>query len=495
MATNTPSYPGFDAFNRVTDIPWTKTTSGDIAHLKYGYDLASNRTHRQDAKASSAHLNEVYTYDGMQRLQSFARGTSTLGTIVTSPKLQQCWDLDATGNWSTYTNSDYGTPLNSLVQRRTSNSANEIVDLEQSVGAFWNPPVYDRNGNALEFPQAVAPTQDGEAHYDAWNRLATLSYDLVSENYRFVYDGLNRRTNTNIYDGGGTLLDVRMYFYSDQWQVLEERLKSAYSVADRQFVWGLRYIDDLVLRDRSVSGTLDERYYNLADANWNTVALVDSSSSANVVQRFNYTPYGVPTFLDASFVASTNTKDWETLYCGYRYEVATGLTNARERWLHALLGCWLALDRLDYKAGDLKRLRYLFNNPLSWTDPFGLDCFAKGKCTLQYATPVKKSNPRYIDNTPTFTCPGSTDPKKPDFQRIDVWRLDISSGFNPNHLRLEVFCVRCVPDATSPCQGDCVPDKTNVKKRLPIYSSDATKIIRYEDYEDQEPVCKCLDRA
>jgi hypothetical protein len=36
-----PSYPGFDAFNRVTDLPWSKTTSGDIAHLKYGYDLAA----------------------------------------------------------------------------------------------------------------------------------------------------------------------------------------------------------------------------------------------------------------------------------------------------------------------------------------------------------------------------------------------------------------------------------------------------------------------
>jgi hypothetical protein len=94
---------------------------------------------------------------------------------------------------------------------------------------------------------------------------------------------LNRRTRTT--STVSTTVSTRHFYYSDQWQVLEERVGTTGSSAtiDRQFVWGLRYIDDLILRDRSNGGTLNERYYNVADANWNTVALVDSTISANVV--------------------------------------------------------------------------------------------------------------------------------------------------------------------------------------------------------------------
>ena len=64
--------------------------------------------------------------------------------------------------------------------------------------------------------------------------------------------------------------------------MLEERLGSS---TERQNVWGLRYIDDLVIRDRdadSNSGTgnygksgsgLEERLYGLQDPNWNVVTV------------------------------------------------------------------------------------------------------------------------------------------------------------------------------------------------------------------------------
>jgi RHS repeat-associated protein len=372
MATSTPSYPGFDAFNRIVDLPWSKSGTGDIARLKYGYDLASNRTYRQDVKAgSSAHLDEAYAYDGMQRLGWMARGHYAADRI-TSPKLQQSWNLDATGNWSGFANTDFGVSSNSLVQNRTSNAANEITGLTTPMGVQWvYPPIYDRNGNMIEFPNLANTASFGDVGYDAWNR-AVLYEDASSLSYVYSYDGLNRRVSTLTYDSSVGLLDSRFYYYSDQWQVIEERTAAAPTVADRQFVWGLRYIDDLVLRDRSHAGTLAERYYNLADANWNTVALVDSSSSANVVQRFNYTPYGVPTFLDASFAASTNLYAWETLYCCYHYETSTGLYLARNRWFNSLLGCWITSDPLGFVSRDGNLRRYVFSNPYKYSDSSGL---------------------------------------------------------------------------------------------------------------------------
>ena len=74
-------------------------------------------------------------------------------------------------------------------------------------------------------------------------------------------------------------------------QVIEERLWGE-STAERQFVWGVRYVDELVLRDRDTTGngTLDERLYALQDANYNVTAITDASGA--VVQRFGYEAYG-----------------------------------------------------------------------------------------------------------------------------------------------------------------------------------------------------------
>ena len=60
-------------------------------------------------------------------------------------------------------------------------------------------------------------------------------------------------------------------------------------------MWGLRYIDDLILRDRdpNADGTLDERLYAFQDPNWNVIALTDVSG--DVQERYAYDAYGMPT--------------------------------------------------------------------------------------------------------------------------------------------------------------------------------------------------------
>ena len=82
------------------DVPWTKTTTGDLAQLAYGYNLASSRTYRNDAKAGS-NFDELYGYDGLQRLLAFARGTLTSGNVapITSPNSSRVgiWTRRATG--------------------------------------------------------------------------------------------------------------------------------------------------------------------------------------------------------------------------------------------------------------------------------------------------------------------------------------------------------------------------------------------------------------
>ncbi|HBO43848.1 MAG TPA: hypothetical protein DD670_07950, partial [Planctomycetaceae bacterium] len=58
---------------------------------------------------------------------------------------------------------------------------------------------------------------------------------------------------------------TRHFYYNDRWQSLEERVESGGQVsghADCRYVWGTRYVDELILRQRDTSspkdGTLDE---------------------------------------------------------------------------------------------------------------------------------------------------------------------------------------------------------------------------------------------
>jgi RHS repeat-associated protein len=375
-------YPGLDLFGRVVNLPWTQSTTGDLAQFNYGYDQASNRTYRQDVKAesASASFDELYSYDGLHRLATTARGTLSSGDAnITSPTLQQSWQLDATGNWSGFSNFDLVTASNTLVQQRASNPANEITAISATVGSAWQTPAYDRNGNMTAIPEPLSPTSAFTGVWDAWNRLIALKSgtNYVESN---VYDGLNRRVMRDIYSSG-TLSESRFFIYSDQWQVLEEYLSTSLTMPVVQWVWGARYIDDCVLRDRSNSGTLNERLYALQDANWNVVALYNPSTSA-VVERYAYTPYGVPLFLNTSFTPLSGNVSgyaWETLYCGYRYDATVGVYVVRNRWFNPPLGCWMRKDPLGLWP-DQNPYRYVRSSPTSRIDPTG-EVFTKGPGT------------------------------------------------------------------------------------------------------------------
>ena len=154
--------------------------------------------------------------------------------------------------------------------------------------------------------------------------------------------------------------------------ILERSTRTGTSTnAERQFVWGLRYIDDLVLRDRDTtgSGTLNERLYGLQDPNWNMVALADSTGA--VQERYSYDAYGIVTFLTPSFgVRFTSAFAWETLYAGYRRDNETALFSVRNRVLDPFVG-WLERDSSGRLTDDANLYRYCGNGPIARIDPDG----------------------------------------------------------------------------------------------------------------------------
>ncbi|MEZ6129849.1 MAG: hypothetical protein R3C59_14295 [Planctomycetaceae bacterium] len=327
-------YHGLDRFGRIDDSYWYDYgSSADVDRIKYGYDRSGSRLWRENvvARSLSKEFDEKYVYDQIQRLQEMGRGTLNSGrSALTSKTFAQDWFLDETGNWEGFKQDNNGNGTWDLNESRTSNDVNEITDITETAGASWVTPAYSAAGNMTTMPQPATPTSSYTATYDAWNRLVKIvdGSNTVSE---YQYDGAKRRIVQKEYVSG-TLDQTRHLYYTEpsKWQVVEERIDSS-TDPDRQFVWGQRYIDDLILRDRDTTGngTLDERLFALQDANWNVTSLIDTSGT--VQQRFNYDAYGMPEFLTSGFAASTNTKDFEVLYAGYRFENATTLFHVRHR--------------------------------------------------------------------------------------------------------------------------------------------------------------------
>ena len=377
MGTGSDPYDGFDRFGRVVDSRWYDYgSSADADRIKYGYDRASNRTYREQTCDTNSFHDEVYSYDDINRLTDFDRGTINANKdAISTLKFAQRWSLDPTGNWSGFKEDDDGDSTWNLDQSRMSNKVNEITDITETSGSSWVTPAYNRAGDMTIIPKPADPTNSFAATYDAWNRLVKLE-EGVNTLAEYIYDGAKRRVVEKTYSGG-SLDETRHSYYTDpqKWQVIEERLETGGSISsnpDRQFVWGPRYIDDFVLRDRDTdsNGTLDERLYALQDANWNVTVL--ANASGNVQERYAYSAYGTPRVLTAAFATrASSSYDAEVLYAGYRYEHATALYHIRHREYQPEMGCWLQRDPIGYAGDHPDVYRYVENAPVNRVDPSG----------------------------------------------------------------------------------------------------------------------------
>ena len=242
------------------------------------------------------------------------------------------------------------------------------MDIAATVNTAWATPAYDRNGNMNSIPAPALLADACPARFDAWNRLVTFDNTATSVATIYGYDGLHRRAFSDV---AGTF---RYFIYSDQWQVLEEYAGEI----NRRYVWGLRYVDDLVLRDRTNIEILVERMYVLQDANWNVVAIFNPAAGEGgvgaVYERYAYTAYGVCQILGPSFAPLPSSYyDWTVLFTGRVLDDESGLYYYRMRYYHPALGVFTGRDplELDHVASPYE---YTRGTPTSHTDPSGLNC-------------------------------------------------------------------------------------------------------------------------
>jgi RHS repeat-associated protein len=362
-------FNGVDQFNRIIDQRWQNDitgTSADIDRYKYGHDLNSNRIWKANVvgtAAVTAGLDEFYALDPLNRLTDMQRGVlnGTNTGITGTPSVEQDWTLDPAGNWSAFVTNAAGTTT--LDQVRTANTVNEITNITTSTGPAWVVPAYDDAGNATTMPQIADPTQSFTAPYDAWNRMVGINAGTTPIG-KYQYDGRHFRIMKLTY-ASGVLSETRHLYFTANWQDIEERVGTSTSM-DKQCVWGIRYIDELICRDDSTP----QRLYALQDANFNLTGI--AGTTGDIAERYVFDPYGTRTIMNASWgVVTASAYSWTIGFQGLAIDAECGLIWARTRFLHAELGRWVQWDD-GYRDNSNLYLAFLAN-PIVLVDPLGTD--------------------------------------------------------------------------------------------------------------------------
>ncbi|MDZ4818681.1 MAG: RHS repeat-associated core domain-containing protein, partial [Planctomycetota bacterium] len=378
----TGTYAGLDRFGRKKDVYWDGYGStSDVDRFKYSYNYDGSPKYRDiDAAIYATNTtDQAFTHDSLHRLATYDKGTLSGTTIGGTPAKEQDWTLDDLGNWGAYVEKAAGSTT--LNQVRTNNKVNEITGISASTGDDWYDPTFDAAGNMRTGPKPGAP-KDNDANgrklrntWDAWNRLvkAEVSPTNVSTWTNVItceYDGLNRRIAKVDKTGMG---DVTYDYYYDGHQIIETR-KDADTDPLEQFVWHTYYIDALAVRyyDSDTDGSGIVAHYYTHDANFNVTAVTNSSGA--VQERYEYSPYGAVTVLDADF--STDNDGLSdvgngTNYTGRLLDPETGYYYYRARYYDPGLGGFVRRDPLGFDAGDSNLYRYVGNCPLMRLDPTG----------------------------------------------------------------------------------------------------------------------------
>ena len=320
----------YDGLDRLTRLKHVKSAN-TLDDFQYQLSTVNNFTQIIDSAGTHS-----YTYDTRDRL-----------TAVTHPnQTNESYSLDDVGNRiSSHQGSSYTyDPFNRLVTANSSSFS------------------YDTIGNLIS-------NQDASGNWtytwDFENRLtqATLSGGAT---VTYSYDALGRRVTRSSSVSGTTR------FVYDGADVVQDQDGSGNVVAD--YLNGLGVDNKL----RQVAGGATAYFMSdhlgstrgLTDANGSLTSTVDYDSYGNVVAGSLPTRY---------------------TFTGREIDTDTGLMYYRARWYDPQQGRFISEDPIGFRGG-VNFYNYVGNNPVRFTDPFGL-CAEKelGPCDWEEERDMKEA--------------------------------------------------------------------------------------------------------
>lgn len=297
-------------------------TQGSVS-VTIGYDAAGRRTSLTYSNGTSTN----YTYDASGRLTQLVHQGP--GGVIES----LTYSHDAAGNPISVTRSNGSTTVLPDALHAEYNAANQQITFNSGTENLK----YDAKGNLIQ-----DLSTNTTYTWDARNHLVAISGPGLTASFR--YDGVGRRVSKTI---NGVTTD---YLYTGH-SIFQE-IQGGSVVAT--YLRHPKFPDDVFVR---VTPSGNE--YLHADALGSTLALTDDSGA--IKTRYSYSPYGATTVTGAP---SANPFQ----YTG-RENDGTGLYYYRARYYSPKLHRFISEDPIRF---GLNLYKYVGNNPLRWTDPFGL---------------------------------------------------------------------------------------------------------------------------
>ena len=329
----------YDLLNRLTRI----MDNPQVADVEMTYDAVGNILSKKDLLHPTK--SEAYSYDAVNQLIGFKKGTMATGVEIPNPMRQIQYVLDAVGNHSTVTEDGQTTTY-------IANSRNAYTTVS---GTSNYTPQYDANGN-------LAQDDHHTFAYDFDNHLISVDNGNTAI---YTYDALGRRVTKSIVSPNATTIH---YYYSGD-QIIEER--DAADNMTATYLYGIS-IDDILQMHRN-----GQDYWYHKNHLGSVVALTNEQGS--VIERYEYDPYGKLTIYDANDSVLTVSAVGNIYYfTGREYDFETGLYHYRARSLHPGLGRFMQHDPLMY-LDAMGLYHYVGNMPTMMVDPNGLEGCEKAK--------------------------------------------------------------------------------------------------------------------
>jgi RHS repeat-associated protein len=338
----TPTYDGIQRVTRVLHEKLSPLTT--IADFQYGYDQEDNLLYEKKNHSPWNGKGDRYEYDSIYQVIKGKIGID--GPVGNTGSVSTLIDYNFDGVCNRLSVVTNGTAENYLMNANNPPADFQVNQYTQVAGHSYT---YDANGNMLK---------DGKRNftyqYDYRNQLIkVIDSAALTIIVEYKYDALGRRIE-KIRSGAITK------YYLDGAREVEERDGS--DSVQATYVFG-NGIDEVLQMQRGAN-----TYYYHENSLGSISHVTDSSG--NIVEKYDYDPFGQVTIRNSSDVIISNSNiSNHFMFAGRRLDPVTGLYYYRNRYYDPSLGRFISQDTIGNWTDGMNLgngLVYVGNRPVNW---------------------------------------------------------------------------------------------------------------------------------